>query len=183
MPNTNVSFSTLKLAKMALLTAIAFICMFIHFPLLPTAPFLEYELSSIPLLIAGFTFGPTRGIIITAVSIGLRVITGTAPNPPYGPIMNIIAAGVLVLVAAAIYQKFKTRKGGLLALIIGGLCAVVAMIPANLVFTPLFMGAPVEAVQAMVLPAIIPFNLIKMAINTVVVFLLYKRLSPFLHKW
>ena len=97
--------------------------------------------------------------------------------------MNIIAAGVLVLVAAAIYQKHKTRKGGLLALIIGGLCATAAMIPANLIFTPLFMGAPIEAVQAMLLPAIIPFNLLKMVINTVVVFLLYKRLSPFLHKW
>ncbi|MCL2111708.1 MAG: ECF transporter S component [Clostridiales bacterium] len=183
MENLNVKSNTLKLAKMALLTAIAFICSFVHFPLLFAFPFLEYELSSIPLLIAGFVFGPIRGMIIAVVVVGLRVVTGTAPNVPYGPIMNIIAACVLVLVSAAIYQKFKTKKWGLIALIVGGLCATAAMVPANLIFTPLFMGAPLEAVKELILPAIIPFNLLKAAINTVVVFLLYKRLSPFLHKW
>jgi len=205
MPNENVKSRTVKLAKMALMTAISFVCSFVHFPLLFLYPFLEFELSSIPILIAGFIFGPVRGVIIAVVAIMLRVITGTAPNAPYGPIMNIIAACVLVFIAAAIYQRLKKKEwrpatlrigslctmqvqffapaSGLLALIVGGLCATAAMIPANLIFTPLFMGAPVEAVQGLILPAIIPFNLLKMGINTVVVFLLYKRLSPFLHKW
>jgi len=57
-----------------------------------------------------------------------------------------------------------------------------AMIPANLLITPHFMGVPVEAVVAMLPTVILPFNLIKVAIDGVVVFLLYKRLSPFLHR-
>ena len=167
---------------MALMTAIAVICTFIHFPLLLAAPWMEYELSSIPILIAAFVFGPVRGLVIAVASILIRALLTGPPSGIHGLIMNIVAAAVLVLVAAAVYQKMKTRKGGLLALIIGGLCATAAMIPANLIVTPLFLVASVEVVQEMLLPIIIPFNLIKAAINTYIVFLLYKRLSPFLHE-
>jgi len=171
------------LAKMALMVAIAFICTFIHFPILPMAPFLEFEASLIPILIAGLVFGPIQGMAIGVVAILLRALVLSPPSGPYGLIMNLIATCVFVLIASAIYHKFKTRTWGLLSLIIGGLCMAAVMIPANLLITPHFMGVPIDVVQAMILPILLPFNLIKMAINTVVVFLLYKRLSPFLHKW
>ena len=181
--NLNVKSRTLKLAKMALMVAISVICTFIHFPILPTAPFLEFEVSDIPILIAGFVFGPLPGLVIGVVSILLRALIMSPPSGPYGLLMHIIAVGVFVLVASYIYQKRKNRKWGLFSLIIGGLCMTAIMIPANLLITPLFMGVPLEAVQAMILPVLLPFNLLKAAINTAVVFLLYKRLSPFLHKW
>lgn len=183
MPNSNVKSRTVKLAKMALMVAISVICSFIHFPILPAAPFLEFEVSDIPILIAGFAFGPLPGLVIGVVSILLHDLMMGPSSGPYGMIMHIIAVGVFVLVSGFIYQKFKTKKWGLFALIIGGLCMAAVMIPANLLITPLFMGVPTDAVVAMILPIIVPFNLLKMAINTVVVFLLYKRLSPFLHKW
>ena len=183
MSDLNVKSRTLKLAKMALMVAIAVICSFIHFPILPAAPFLEFEVSDIPILIAGFVFGPLPGLIIGLVSILLHDLMMGPSSGPYGMIMHMIAVGVFVVVSAAIYKKFKTRKWGLIALIIGGLCMTGVMIPANLLITPLFLGMPVEVVQAMILPILLPFNLLKMVINTVVVFLLYKRLSPFLHKW
>ena len=147
------------------------------------APFLEFEVSDIPILIAGFVFGPLPGLVIGFVSILLHDLMMGPSSGPYGMIMHMIAIGVFVLVAGAIYKKFKTRKWGLFALIIGGLLMAAAMIPANLIVTPVFMGVPIDAVQAMILPILLPFNLLKMAINTAVVFLLYKRLSPFLHKW
>ena len=181
--NLNIKSRTLKLAKMALMVAISVICTFLHFPILPTAPFLEFEVSDIPILIAGFVFGPLPGMVIGVVSILLRALIMSPPSGPYGLIMHIIAIVVFVLISSYIYQKFKTRKWGLIALIIGGLCMTAVMIPANLLITPHFMGVPVDVVQAMIVPVLIPFNLLKMAINTVVVFLLYKRLSPFLHKW
>jgi uncharacterized membrane protein len=55
------------------------------------------------------------------------------------------------------------------------------MVPANLVVTPLFMGLPVAAVIPMLPTVIIPFNLIKVAILCVIVFYLYKGISPILH--
>ena len=183
MSDLNVKSRTLKLAKMALMVAITVICTFVHFPILPFAPFLEFEVSDIPILISGFVFGPLSGLVIGVVSILLRALIMSPPSGPYGLLMHIVAIGVFVLVASLIYKKFKTRKWGLLALIIGGLAMTAVMIPANLIITPLFLGMPVEVVQAMILPILLPFNLLKMAINTAVVFLLYKRLSPFLHKW
>jgi len=183
MSDLNVKSRTLKLAKMALMVAITVICTFVHFPILPFAPFLEFEVSDIPILISGFVFGPLSGLVIGVVSILLRALIMSPPSGPYGLLMHIVAIGVFVLVASLIYMKFKTRKWGLLALIIGGLAMTAVMIPANLIITPLFLGMPVEVVQAMILPILLPFNLLKMAINTAVVFLLYKRLSPFLHKW
>jgi Predicted membrane protein len=181
--NLNVKSRTLKLAKMALMVAISVICTFVHFPILPAAPFLEFEVSDIPILISGFVFGPLPGLVIGVVSILLRALILSPPSGPYGMIMHIIAISVFVLVSSAIYHKLKTRKWGILALVIGGLCMTAAMIPANLLITPHFMGVPQEAVIEMILPILLPFNLLKMAINTAVVFLLYKRLSPFLHKW
>jgi len=183
MSDLNVKSRTLKLAKMALMVAISTLCTFLHFPILPMAPFLEFEVSDIPILIAGFVFGPLPGLVIAVVSIMLRALIMSPPSGPYGLIMHVIAIGVFVLVASAIYHKFKTKKWGLISLIIGGICMTAIMIPANIIITPLFMGVPVEAVYGMLVPILIPFNLLKMAINTVVVFLLYKRLSPFLHKW
>jgi riboflavin transporter FmnP len=69
-----------------------------------------------------------------------------------------------------------------LALVCGTLAMAAVMIPANLFITPIFMGAPRAAVAAMLPTAIIPFNLLKAGINSIVTFLLYKRVSPLLHK-
>ena len=71
---------------------------------------------------------------------------------------------------------------GILALVCGTLAMAAVMIPANLFITPIFMGAPRAAVAAMLPTAIIPFNLLKAGINSIVTFLLYKRVSPLLHK-
>ncbi len=51
------------------------------------------------------------------------------------------------------------------------------MMVANHFITPAFMGAPVEVVDAMLLPVILPFNLIKAGINSLVTFLIYKTIS------
>ena len=73
------------------------------------------------------------------------------------------------------------RKRAILALICGVFAMVIIMIPANILITPYFMAAPKDAVVAM-LPLIIGFNFTKAGINAIVTFILYKRLSRFLHK-
>ncbi|GHU66891.1 hypothetical protein AGMMS49983_17300 [Clostridia bacterium] len=178
---TNVNSRTLKLVKMALMIAVAVIFSFIHFPILPAAPFLEFEVSDIPILIAAFAFGPIPGLVVALISILLHDLLMGPASGPYGMIMHIIAAAVLVLISGFLYQKFKSKKGAIISLIVGGLCMAGVMVPANLVVTPLFMGLPVSAVIPMLPTVIIPFNLIKVAILCVVVFYLYKGISPILH--
>ena len=57
---------------------------------------------------------------------------------------------------------------------------VIVMIGANMVITPLFMGVPAQVVWDL-MPFIAGFNAIKAGINGFVTFLLYKRISGFLH--
>jgi len=176
----NTRHKTVLLAKMGLLAAIAVVCSLVHFPILPTAAFLEFELHDIPVVIGAFAFGPLPGLAIAAVSVLLDVALGIADTPPYGPLMHIISDGTIILVAGAIYAQNKTLRRAILSLIVGGLAMVAVMIPANLLITPIFQGAPVEAVIALLPTAIIPFNLLKALIVGVVVLALYKRISPFL---
>ncbi len=62
-------------------------------------------------------------------------------------------------------------------LILGALVQTAAMVLMNMIFTPLFMGAPLETVLALMIPAIIPFNVLKAGINGVITFFLYKSIS------
>ena len=108
--------------------------------------------------------------------------TVSASSGIYGIIMHIIATGTFVLVAGFLYQKHKTKKGALIALLCGVVAWGLIMMPANLIITPIFTGMPVEAIRGILLPIILPFNLIKAGINAVVTFLVYKSVSPLLHR-
>ena len=49
-----------------------------------------------------------------------------------------------------------------------------ACIVGNLVVTPFYTGMPVDAVVALIVPALLPFNIIKIAINCVVFVLIMR---------
>ena len=79
--------------------------------------------------------------------------------------------------ASGIYRLRHTKSGAILGLICGTIAMGLAMMVANHFITPYFMGAPVEVVDAMLLPVILPFNLLKAGINSLVTFLVYKTVS------
>ena len=86
----------------------------------------------------------------------------------YGFLMHFIASGVLALVAGTVFKCMKKASSPVRlvsALAVGGVVSALLMIPANLIVTPLFLGSPVQAVFELLIPAIIPFNFLKMAIN------------------
>lgn len=176
MSNTNLKLG--RLAKLGLLAALSIVLVFfIHFPIFPTAKFLEYDPADIPIMIATFAFGPWYGLMTTIVVAVVQGLTVSASGGIYGIIMHIIATGTFVLVAGFLYQKHKTKKGALIALLCGVVAWGLIMMPANI-----FTGMPVEAIRAILLPIILPFNLIKAGINAVVTFLVYKSVSPLLHR-
>ncbi len=167
-----------KLVTMAILVAISIVLVFlVHLPLVPAVPFLEYDPADIPILIGAFAYGPVAGIILTVVTSVIQGVTVSASSGAYGIIMHIIATSVLVLVASGIYRVKHTKKGAILGLICGTLAMGLVMMPANHFITPIFMGVPTEVLDALLLPGILPFNLIKGGINSVVTFLVYKTVS------
>lgn len=180
--NMNGQSSTVKLAKMGMLVAISIVLVyFIHFPLIPAVPFLEYDPADIPIMMGAFAFGPWAGLLITVVTSLVQGFTVSAGSGVYGIIMHIIATGTFVIVAGSIYKGKKTKKRAIIALACGVIAWILIMIPANLFITPAFMGMPREALMAF-MPGIVLFNFLKSTINAVITFLLYKRISGFLHR-
>lgn len=140
-----------KLTALGMLGAISLILVAtVHFPIIPAAPFLEYDPADVPILIGTFAFGPVAGFLLTVV---VSIIQG----------MTVSAA-----------------SGGPIALIVGALVMTGAMVLMNLVLTPIFLGTSMEEVIPMLLPAIIPFNLIKAGLNCAITFVLYKSISHLL---
>ncbi|HIY06787.1 MAG TPA: ECF transporter S component [Candidatus Evtepia faecigallinarum] len=167
-----------KMVTMAILVAISIVLVsVIHVPLIPAVPFLEYDPADIPILIGAFAYGPVAGIILTVVTSVIQGLTVSASSGLYGIIMHIIATSVLVLVASGIYRVRHTKKGAILGLVCGTIAMALVMLPANHFITPAFMGVPTEVLDALLLPGILPFNLIKAGINSVVTFLVYKTVS------
>lgn len=151
----------------------------IHFPVLPQAPFLLYDPGHVFLLIAAFKFGPRAGMIMTLVySVVFALLTGQ--GGPYGALMNFISTSAFVLVSSWIYLKHHNRNGAIMGLVLGSLVMTIIMIPANLIITPLYLGVNKEIILQLLLPAIIPFNLIKGLISSVLTLLVYKKISLFL---
>lgn len=178
----NQKNNTVRLAKMAMLVAISIVLVsLVHFPLFPAVAFLEYDPADIPILIGTFAFGPGAGLLLTVVTSVLQGMTVSSQSGLYGILMHIIATSVLTVVAGSIYRRHKTKKTAIVGLVAGTLAMVVVMCGANLIITPLFMGVSREVVWQL-MPFILAFNGLKAGINSVATFVIYKRISPFLHR-
>lgn len=174
--------NTLKISKMGMLVAISVVLVYlVHFPIFPSAPFLEYDPADIPIFIGTFAFGPLGGLMLVVVTAVIQGTTVSGGSGLYGIIMHILATGSFVLVAGLIYRGHKSRNKAVVALAAGVITMTVVMVIANLILTPYFYGMPVSVVKGL-LPVIIGFNLIKAGVNSAITFFLYKRISGFLHK-
>jgi len=171
----NTKIETRKLTALAILAALSVVLVFlIHFPIFPQAVFLEYDPADIPILIATFAYGPLAGIAVAIVAAVVQGLTVSAQSGLYGILMHIISTGTYVLVAGFIYRFKRSHIGAVISLVCGVLTSAAVMVAANLIITPIFMGAPVEMVKGMLLPVIIPFNLLKSGVNGALTMMLYK---------
>jgi len=167
-----------KITSISILVALSIIAgYFIHFPILPQAPFLLYDPGNVFLLIGSFKLGPKIGVLMTLITaILFALITGQ--GGPYGALMNFLATGTLVYISSQIYLLYHTKKGAILGIVLGTLAMTLIMVPANLIITPLYLGVDRGIVVNMLIPVIIPFNLLKGIISGFITFILYKRLYP-----
>jgi len=173
-----------KLTTMAMLVAVSVLLLsVIHFPVFPAAAFLEYDPADIPIFIGTFIFGPAAGFAITVAASIVQGLTVSAASGVIGILMHIAATGSFVLVAGSIYKYKHTFKGAIVSLICGTVTMTIVMCIWNYIMTPIFMGAPREVVAAMIVPVIIPFNLIKAGANSAITVLVYKRLSKRIHHY
>lgn len=171
--NTN-KWDTRQLVTMALMCAIGVLLSFVEFPLLPGVTWLKYDSSAMPAMVCGFAFGPAAGL---AVGIVGAVIHGILMADFSGAIMNILVVTGFILPAALVYRRSRTFKSGVVGLVLSAVAATVMAILGNLVITPMWLGVPLDAVVAMILPILTPFNLEKAGINAVLTLIVYKSIS------
>ncbi len=174
--------SARMIAKMAMMAAIACVFGLFRFPILPMVPFLTYDFADIPIIISAFAFGPIAGILITFVVSFIQAFL-LGGDQLYGFIMHILASGTFVLVASLIYKGHKSKKVAIVAMALATLAMIIVMGFANYFVTPYYYGgAAMKEVVVQLMPFILLFNLIKGVANSIITFVIYKRISPFLHR-
>ena len=160
--NTN-RWSTRQLVTMALMCAIAALLSFVQIPILPAAPFLTYDPSLMPAMVCGFAFGPGAGFAVGAVA---AIIHSLMLGEWVGGLMNICATLFFVVPAAAIYARKHTFAGAIIGLLVGCVIATAGAVAANLTIGVWFWYGSADVIMPLILPAVLPFNLIKTVLNS-----------------
>ncbi|MDQ7820564.1 MAG: ECF transporter S component [Armatimonadota bacterium] len=173
-----------RVAQVGVLGAAAFAFMYFDFPLPPFPPFLKYDPGEVPALVATFALGPGYGVAVESVkALLISVFRSGTTGGPFGIFMNFLAGATLVAVAGWYYRVEHTKVGALKSLALGVAAMTGVMVAANILLTPIFYGIPRPQVIALVLPALLPFNLLKGTISSLITFFVYKRVRVFLYEW
>lgn len=162
---------TKKLTTISMLCALAYVAVIVG--RIPLVLFLKYDPKDVVIVISGFIFGPLTAFTVTVIVsiVQMFTISGTGI---WGCIMNIVSSCSFACTAAFIYKKKHSLSGAILALFCGWSCQVGIMMVWNYIIAPIYMGYPREAIVELLLPAFLPFNLIKGGLNAAITMLLYK---------
>lgn len=188
---------THKITVTAMLGAVATVLMFLEFPvpfLIP--PFVKLDFSELPALLASFSLGPISGVVVCLIKnlvCCLRSSTGCV-----GELANFLIGVCLVVPAGVIYRRKKSRKTALWGAVIGALVMAVMSIPINYfisypVYSKLIAIDAIVGMYQQIRPGVnglleclvlfnAPFTLAKGLLDTALCFLIYKPLSPLLHR-
>ena len=182
---------TRYMVQVAMLGAAAVVLMFFDIPL-PFAPsFYKIDLSEVPVLIGAFAMGPLAGAAIELIKILLNLVMKGSTTAGVGEVANFLIGCAYVMPAAWIYKTQKTKKNAMIGLAAaGGLLNAFVLLPA---YAAAF-GMPMDALVGMgsavnkaitslptfVLFAVVPFNIIKGVVVSLVTMLLYKHISRLL---
>ena len=180
----NSSTNLNKTIKVSLLVAISVVLMYFDFPIIPAFPWLQIDLSEVTELMGGFAYGPITGGIIVILKVILRFLLKGTGTAFVGEIANIIVGLALVVPAAYIYHRNKSKKTAIIGMFSGALVMQIAGILANIyILLPLY-GMQMEgaALANYVFLGIVPFNAVKALMVSVITYLLYKKVSRVIFK-
>ncbi len=170
---------TRKITIIAMLSAIAYVVMVVG--RIPIVMFLKYDPKDVIITIGGFMFGPLTAFAMSAIVSFVEMLS-VSDTGLIGLIMNVISTCAFACTAAVVYKKKRTIAGAIVGLVLGCILMTVLMILWNYLITPIYLGYPREAVVALLVPVILPFNLLKAGLNTAFTLLLYKPLQVALKK-
>lgn len=184
----------------AIFSAISGVLMLMEIPLFFAPGFYKLDISEMPVLICTFYLGPVAGVTAELLKVIVKLLIKGTSTAFVGDFANFVVGCSFILPASIIYPARPGKKTALVGMGVGTLVLTVFgslfngfyLIPK---FAVLF-GMPMDAIVAMgtkvnaaitdvwtlVAFAVVPFNLVKGVAVSALTFLLYKRISPILHK-
>ena len=149
------------LALVGMLSAVAVVLMTFDIPL-PFAPtFYKIDFSEVPVLIGCFTMGPLAGVGIELIKNLLHIVISGTQTAGVGEVAMTVIGGLMnAYVLLPVYAKAFGMP----------LNALVEMGTA--------INAKITSVSTLILFAVTPFNLLKGVLVSLIVFLIYKKISP-----
>ncbi len=182
------------MAVTAMLSAVAFVLMYLEFsvPLMPW--FIKMDLSDFPALIASYCFGPLYGVTVCFIKNLIKCLFSYSVG--VGELSNFLLGVLFVVPAGLIYKKKKTRRSAFIGALAGAfIMAAGSLITNYFVVYPVYYNlmSKEEILKAyqLILPSVknipqcllifnVPFTFIKAMLSVVIVFPFYKHLSPLL---
>ena len=199
--NKTSRLSIKTIAKIAILAAIAVVLMLFDFPIAFIAPsFYKFDFSEVPVLIGAFALGPIEAACIELVKILLNFVMNGTSTGGIGEIANFLMGCAFVVPAGLIYRQNKNRTSAIKGMICGTITMVIIGDLLNhFLLIPAYVSIlhyPLEAIVAagakifpiinsqlmLVLICVTLFNLVKGIIVSLITAVLYKRVSPLLHR-
>ena len=192
----NSKLDVRKMTVTAMLSAIAFVLMFLDtaVPIMPS--FIKLDLSELPALIATFALGPVCGVIVCLIKNLLHLLITTTGG--VGELSNFILGAAFVLPAGLIYQHRKTKKNAIIGAIVGALAMAIISFPSNLfivypayynfmpkdviiaAYQALVPFANIDSIAKCLLLFNVPFTFVKGIISAIITILIYQPLRPLL---
>lgn len=162
---------TKKLTTVGMLCAVSYATTV--FGRVPLVLFLKYDPKDIVIAISGLIFGPLTSFSVSLIVSLIEMFT-ISENGILGFFMNVISSCSFACTAAFVYKKKRKLSGAIIGLFCGWGCMVLVMLLWNYLITPVYMGYPRETVVELLIPAFLPFNLIKGGLNASITMILYK---------
>lgn len=193
--------STRYISYIAIFSSMSAILMLFEIPLLFIPSFYKIDLSEIPILICTFYLGPVSGAISELLKIMLKLLIKGTSSAFVGDFANYIIGCTFIIPASIIYHYKPSKKSAAIGMIIGTvIMTVIGSIVNAYYLLPKFaemynwpldqiikvgteLNKQIVDLPSFVLFAVVPFNLLKGLVDTIITFLLYKRISPLLHKY
>lgn len=178
-----------------ILSALGAVLMVLEFPVPFMPSFVKFDFSELPALLATFSMGPVSGVAVCLVKNLIHLpFTSTGG---VGELCNFLLGICFVLPAGILYRIRKNRRAALVGSLIGAAAMALCSLPLNyFVSYPVYTKfLPLDAIIGMyqaLFPGVdgllqcllifnLPFTLLKGLVDTLLVFLIYKHLSPILH--
>lgn len=173
----------------SLMGVLGFVLMLIQFPV-PWIPFLKLDLGEIPILIVGYVLGFELGVVALLIKSLLFLLARFSMVELLGVGINVVGTTVFLRSMLWIYEQKKTRTRAVLSLVVASLLTTVILSLLNYFLYPWFerwyldtdLAQDPVAFGKFILWVIVPFNLVKWPLTSLIVFLTYKRVAVFLRE-